>query len=62
MSKSHTSAISNNVANGTYVRNTRFADFGSVVEDSIMASQREFEKRLEAIKAERERKLNKKNK
>ena len=55
MSKAHASAIANNVTNGTYVRNSRFADFGSVVEDSILASQREFEKRLEAIKAKREK-------
>jgi len=56
MSKEHVSAISTNISNGTYVRNSKF---GSVVEDSIMAQQREYALRLKAIQAERERKKNK---
>ena len=59
MSKEHVSAISTNVSNGTYVRNSKFANFGSVVEDSIMAQQREYAMRLKAIQAERERKQKK---
>ncbi|HBY69009.1 MAG TPA: hypothetical protein DEG69_15450 [Flavobacteriaceae bacterium] len=59
MSKEHVSAISTNISNGTYVRNSKFANFGSVVEDSIMAQQREYALRLKAIQAERERKKNK---
>jgi hypothetical protein len=59
MSKEHVSAISINVSNGTYVRNSKFANFGSVVEDSIMAQQREYAMRLKAIQAERERKQKK---
>ena len=59
MSKEHVSAISANVSNGTYVRNSKFANFGSVVEDSIIAQQREYAMRLKAIQAERERKQKK---
>ena len=55
MSKVHASSIANKVANGTYVRNSKFADFGSVVTDCILAQQREAEKRLEAIIASREK-------
>ena len=59
MSKTHTSSIAIKMTNGTYVRNSKFADFGSVVTDCIFAQQREAEKRLEAIVASRERKQRK---
>ena len=58
MSKTHTSSIANKMTNGTYVRNSKFAEFGSVIEDSIMAQQREFELRLLAIQAKKDRKKN----
>ena len=59
MSKVHASSIALNISNGSYVRNTRFSDFGSVVTDCILAQQREAEKRLEAIIASREKKQKK---
>ena len=59
MSKEHCSSISLNVANGYYVRNSRFADFGSVVTDTIFGQQAEADRRLEAIKAKRKEKQRK---
>jgi hypothetical protein len=46
MSKEIRSVIANNILNGTYVKQKRFANFGSVVEDSIMSYQNEWMKRL----------------
>ena len=43
-----------NVKNGVYVRMQKFANYGSVVEDSIYAQQREAERRLKEIQAQRE--------
>tara|TARA_Y100000361_G_scaffold91274_1_gene81325 strand:+ start:2800 stop:2976 length:177 start_codon:yes stop_codon:yes gene_type:complete len=57
MSKSQNSAIINNVLSGAYVSMRKFANYGSVIEDSIIAQQREFEKKLRAIQ---EAKKNKK--
>jgi len=42
-----------NVKNGVYVRMQKFANYGSVVEDSIMAQQREADRRLREIQAQR---------
>ena len=50
-------SIMNNVKNGHYIRGAKFANFGSVVEDSIIAQQREADRRLKAIKLQRELKL-----
>ena len=48
------SSIMTNVKNGVYVRMQKFANYGSVVEDSIYAQQREAERRLKEIQAQRE--------
>ena len=48
------SSIMTNVKNGVYVRMQKFANFGSVVEDSIYAQQREADRRLKEIQAQRE--------
>ena len=50
-------SIMNNVKSGSYIRGAKFANFGSVVEDSIIAQQREADRRLKAIKLQRELKL-----
>lgn len=50
---SRSSSIMSNVKNGVYVRMTKFANYGSVVEDSIIAQQREADKRLREIQAQR---------
>jgi len=42
-------AIFNNVKNGHYIRGSKFANYGSVVEDSLFAQQREADRRLKAI-------------
>jgi len=42
-------AIMNNVKNGHYIRGSKFANYGSVVEDSLFAQQREADRRLKAI-------------
>ena len=46
-------AIMNNVRNGNYVRGMKFANFGSVIEDSIIAQQKEADRRLREIQAQR---------
>ena len=38
---------------GVYVKQSKFADFGSVVEDSIFAQQAEADRRLAKIQAQR---------
>ena len=48
------SSIMTNVKNGVYVRMQKFANYGSVVEDSIYAQQREADRRLKEIQAQRE--------
>lgn len=50
---SRSSSIMHNIKNGAYVRMTKFANYGSVVEDSIIAQQREADKRLREIQAQR---------
>ena len=48
------SSIMTNVKNGVYVRMQKFANYGSVVEDSIYAQQHEADRRLKEIQAQRE--------
>ena len=50
-------SIMNNVKSGNYIRGAKFANFGSVVTDSIFAQQREADRRLREIKAARALKL-----
>ena len=50
-------AIMNNVKNGHYIRGSKFANYGSVVEDSIFAQQREADRKLKAIQLARAVKL-----
>lgn len=57
MSKTIRSTIANNVMNGFYIRNQRFARFGSVIEDSIKSSQTEWLKRLAIIQQAKKVKL-----
>lgn len=47
------SSIMSNVKNGVYVRMRKFANYGSVVEDSIYAQQMEADRRLKEIQAQR---------
>ena len=42
-------SIMNNVRNGHYIRGMKFANFGSVIEDSIIAQQKEADRRLREI-------------
>lgn len=41
--------IMNNVQKGNYIRGMKFANFGSVIEDSIIAQQKEADRRLREI-------------
>lgn len=50
---SRSSSIMHNIKNGAYVRMTKFANYGSVVEDSIFSQQREADRRLKEIQAQR---------
>ncbi|NDB55819.1 hypothetical protein EB169_08340 [archaeon] len=52
-----TTAIMNNVKSGHYIRGAKWMGFGSVIEDSLFAQQREADRRLKAIKLQRELKL-----
>ena len=52
-SNARASAIAHNVSGGKYVKNSKFHHFGSVTEDSIFAQQREADKRLKELKAQR---------
>ncbi len=47
------SQIIKEVGNGKFVKNNRFHNFGSVVEDSIMAQQARADERLREIQAQR---------
>ena len=49
------SQIMRNSASGKYAKQSKFADFGSVVEDSIIAQQREADKRLAQIQAAKQK-------
>jgi hypothetical protein len=59
-SKSLKSNIANNVLNGTYIMQRKWNNFGSVIEDSIFAQQREFQRKLVIIQQAKQDKLNKK--
>jgi hypothetical protein len=48
-----TSSIMSNVKNGVYIRMAKFAHYGSVVEDSIKAQQRQADRRLLEIQAKK---------
>lgn len=43
-------SIMNNVKSGHYIRGAKFANFGSVVTDSLFAQQKEAQRKLEQIK------------
>ena len=47
------SSIMSKASKGVYVKQSKFADFGSVVEDSIFAQQAEADRRLAKIQAQR---------
>lgn len=47
------SDIARNVKNGVYAKMQKFANYGSVVEDSIFAQQRQADLRLAEIQAQR---------
>ena len=49
------SALMSKVKNGHYVGMSKFKNFGSVVEDSIFAQQREADQRLLAIQAKKQK-------
>ena len=42
-------SIMNNVKNGHYIRGAKWMGFGSVIEDSIIAQQKEADRRLREI-------------
>ena len=50
------SKIARNVKNGAYINMSKFANFGSVVEDSIFAQQREADLKLQKIIANKKAK------
>lgn len=50
-------AIMNNVKSGHYIRGMKFANYGSVIEDSIIAQQKEADRRLQEIRARKALKL-----
>jgi len=50
-------SIMNNVKNGHYIRGMKFANYGSVVEDSIIAQQRAADLRLKELRAQKALKL-----
>lgn len=47
------SQIARNVKNGAYINMSKFANFGSIVEDSIFAQQREADRKLKEIQAKK---------
>jgi len=50
------SQIARNVKNGAYINMGKFANFGSIVEDSIFAQQREADLKLQKIIANKKAK------
>lgn len=46
-------SIMNNVKSGHYIRGAKFANFGSVITDTIFGQQRETARRLAEIKAQK---------
>tara|TARA_R110000772_G_scaffold240167_1_gene352345 strand:- start:117 stop:293 length:177 start_codon:yes stop_codon:yes gene_type:complete len=57
MNHERKSQIARNVASGVYAKIKKFAHYGSVVEDSIKAQQRQADRRLLQIQAQRARRL-----
>ena len=53
MSSERKSNIMSNVKNGIYIRMAKFAHYGSVVEDSIKAQQKQADRRLLQIQAKK---------
>mgnify|MGYP001141015305 CR=1 FL=1 len=47
------SSIMNKMTNGHYVKQNKFANYGSIVEDSIISQQAEADRRLKEIQAQR---------
>ena len=47
------SQVARNVKNGYYIQMSKFANYGSVIEDSIIAQQKEADRRLAEIQAQR---------
>ena len=52
-SNAQASSIMTKATKGHYVRQHKFSDYGSVVEDSIMSQQREADERLKQIQLSR---------
>jgi len=50
-------SIMNNVKSGHYIRGAKFANYGSVVTDSLFAQQRETDRRLKELRAQKALKL-----
>lgn len=50
-------AIMNNVKSGHYIRGAKFANYGSVIEDSIIAQQIQAQLRLKELRAQKALKL-----
>jgi hypothetical protein len=55
MSSERKSSIMDRVKSGAYIKQFKFANYGSVVEDSIKAQQRQADRRLLQIQAKRAR-------
>ncbi len=49
------SDIMNKMAKGHYVKQSKFHNFGSVVEDSILAQQKEADERLRLLRLARQK-------
>lgn len=47
------SQIARNVKSGVYIQMRKFANYGSIIEDSIFAQQAEADRRLREIQAQR---------
>jgi len=52
-SNARASSIMSKASKGVYVKQSKFANYGSVVEDSIFAQQAEADKRLAELQAQR---------
>jgi hypothetical protein len=50
---SRTSDIARNIKNGSYISMRKFHNYGSIVEDSILAQQAEADRRLRLIQERR---------
>jgi hypothetical protein len=52
-SNARASSIMSKASKGVYVRQSKFHDFGSIVEDSIIGQQQRADRRLAEIQAQR---------